>query len=113
MSRQVQRLVRNQVLFREVNERVRETLGQTEGPLDFVCECCSEECIERVTLDVTEYDRVRANANLFLVSAGHERLDVERVVDQGEGYLLVQKTVDVETVERTDPRSSNGPTNGS
>jgi hypothetical protein len=91
--------------FREVNERVRETLGRDEGLLDFVCECGNEDCIDRVTLDVSEYERVRSNATLFLIATGHERLHLERVVDQGEGYLLIQKTVDVDTVERADPRS--------
>ena len=105
MSRQLPRLVRNQILFREVNERVRETLGREEGSLDFVCECGNDDCIDKVTLDVREYERVRSNATLFLIATGHEMLDVERVVDQGDGYLLIQKTVDVDTVERADPRS--------
>jgi hypothetical protein len=81
VSRQLPRLVKNQILFREVNERVRETLGRDEGLLDFVCECGNEDCIDRVTLDVREYERVRSNASLFLIAAGHERLHLERVVD--------------------------------
>ena len=105
LSRQLPRLVKNQILFREVNERVRETLGREEGPLDFVCECGNEDCIDRVTLDVREYERVRSNVTLFLIATGHERLDVERVVDQGDGYLLIQETVDAGSAERADPRS--------
>jgi hypothetical protein len=31
--------------------------------------------------------------------------EVELVVDQGDGYVLVEKTVDVERVEAADPRS--------
>jgi hypothetical protein len=102
---QLQRLVRSHVLFREVNERVREVVNPVAAPLEFLCECSNEECTETVTLDLAEYDRIRSHANLFAVAPGHERPAVDRVVDQGEGYILVEKTVDVESVVATDPRS--------
>ena len=89
MSRQLQRLVRSQILFREVNERVLESVGSLEGPLEFLCECSNEDCIETVAL----------HPNLFVVTAGHEIPEVERVIDQGEGYVLVEKTVGADRVE--------------
>jgi hypothetical protein len=92
-------------LFREVNERLRETVGAFKGPLEFLCECSKEDCIETVGLDLEEYERIRSHPNLFVVASGHELPEVERVVDQGEGYLLVEKTVAAEVVIEADPRS--------
>lgn len=105
MSRSLQRLVRSQILFREVNERVRETIGAFGGPIDFLCECSQEDCTESVELDMEEYERIRSHANLFVVVTGHELLEVDRVVDQGNGYVLVEKIVAVDEVVAADPRS--------
>jgi hypothetical protein len=88
MSRELHRLVRSQILFREVNERLRDT-----------------DCIETVTLDLNAYERVRAHPNLFLVASGHEVLEVDRVIDQGDGYVLVEKIVEADEVIRADPRT--------
>jgi hypothetical protein len=106
LSRPVYRLVRNQILFREVNERIRETIGSFGGTTaEFLCECSNEDCIETIALDLEEYERIRSDANLFVVASGHERLEVDRIVDQGRGYVLVEKTAEVSRVIATDPRS--------
>jgi hypothetical protein len=104
MSQLIPKLVGNQLLFREVNERLRETVAPFEGPLEFLCECSNGDCIETVGLDLDEYDRVRSHPNLFVIAAGHETLEVERVVDQGPGYILVE-TVGADAVVKADPRS--------
>ena len=105
MSQLLPKLVKNQLLFREVNERLRETVGSFEGPLEFLCECSADDCIETVELRLDEYERIRAHSNLFVVSSGHERLEVERVVDQARDHLLVEKTVGAAAVVEADPRS--------
>ena len=105
MSRQLERLVRSQILFREVNERLREVVDGFDGPLEFLCECSHEDCIETIGLEITEYDRVRSNPNLFFVTVGHERREVDRVVDQGQGYILVEKIFGANEVISADPRS--------
>jgi hypothetical protein len=112
VSRSVDRLVRNQILFREVNERIRETVGAVGTVAEFLCECSNEDCIESVMLDLKDYERIRSDANLFVVVPGHERLEVDRVVDQGHGYVLVQKTAEVASVIATDPRSPGGRIDG-
>lgn len=104
MSQLVPPKVSNQLLFREVNERLRETIGSEQSPLDFLCECSSEDCIETISLSLEDYDRVRSHSNLFFVAPGHERLEVERIVDQEDGFLLVQNTVAADAVIRADPR---------
>jgi Flp pilus assembly pilin Flp len=48
VSQLLPKQVRNQMLFREVNERLRETVGSFEERLEFVCECSNEDCIETI-----------------------------------------------------------------
>ena len=105
MSQLLPKQVRNQMLFREVNERLRETVGSFEERLEFVCECSNEDCIETIGVTLEAYEEVRAHANLFIVAPGHELLEVDRVVDQGPGYLLVEKIVATQAVIESDPRS--------
>jgi hypothetical protein len=112
VSRSVHRFVRNQILFREVNERIRETIGSAGTTAEFLCECSNEDCIESLVLDLSEYERIRSDANLFVIVPGHERLEVDRVIDQGRGYVLVEKTAEVQKVIATDPRSPEGRSDG-
>jgi hypothetical protein len=86
----LERVARNHVLFREVNERVRELLDESAGSAEFICECLSEDCIETLMLSVAEYERIRAHPNLFLVCSGHEVPTVERVVEETDGYKIVE-----------------------
>jgi hypothetical protein len=39
---------------------------------------------------IEDDERIRSNSSLFLVQAGHETLEVERVVVQVNGYLVVE-----------------------
>ena len=100
--------MKTQFVFREVNERVRETIGSFGGPIDFLCECSQEDCTDSVELDMAEYERIRSHANLFVVVTGHDLLEVYRVVDQGNGYVLVEKIVAVDEVVAANPRSRGG-----
>ena len=93
MSVSLERLVRNQVVFREVNDRIRELREKVElpGATDFICECSREDCTETVSLPVDEYESVRSSPTLFLIVPGHETLEVERVVDVNDRFMLVEK----------------------
>jgi hypothetical protein len=64
MSVSLERLARNQVLFREVNERLREIVGDSATPSEFLCECSKTDCTETITLDADEYEGVRSSPNL-------------------------------------------------
>ncbi len=93
MSLWEERATRNEALFREVNERVKEIHeGQAIGSsADFVCECPDDTCTERLTVPIKTYERVRSQPLLFLVRPGHERPELEHVVEQGDGFLIVKK----------------------
>lgn len=104
MARTVDRLVRNQILFREVNERVREVVDRADDALEFLCECSNEDCTATIPLSGAAYEHVRSRANLFVVVEGHERLEVEHVVEERAGFVLVEKLVDADIVVQADPR---------
>ena len=105
-----ERIGMNEAVFRDVNERIQdvaEAFDLTGEPVDFVCECGSAECVERIALGRDEYERLRAEPHLFAVSHGHVAPDVEEVVEERKGYDVVRKFegVPTEIAEATDPRS--------
>ena len=84
----------NEALFREVNERIdqlHDDLGGTKT-FEIVCECGSAACTDRFPITNDDYDALRADVHRFAVVPGHERPDVERTVEQRDGYLVVEKT---------------------
>jgi hypothetical protein len=105
MSVSLERLARNQVLFREVNERLREIVDESVGPTEFLCECSNQDCTEKIALGVEEYEGVRSSSNLFVVARGHEIPTIERVVGESDGYKLVEKIIGVDYAVHMDPRT--------
>ncbi|MGH3043878.1 MAG: hypothetical protein ACRDM2_04045 [Gaiellaceae bacterium] len=94
MPLSTQRLVRNQVIFREVNERLRGLAdGVPDGHTDYLCECSDVSCTVKIELRFSEYEAVRARPRTFFIVPGHERLEVDRVVDGNERYTIVEKIV--------------------
>jgi hypothetical protein len=90
----LQRLARNQVIFREVNERLRDLAdGVPDGTAEYICECSDTGCTAKIELKLFQYEAVRARPKCFFIVTGHERLEVERVVDQVDGYVVVEKIV--------------------
>jgi hypothetical protein len=88
------RIGRNEVIFREVNERLRE-LGEgfslVSEVAEFVCECGNSACAERVRMPLEEYERIRADGRRFFVINGHEELEYERVIEERAGFSIVEK----------------------
>ena len=94
-----ERAARNEVVFREVNEQVaglEERSGSRSA--SFVCECAEASCIDRIGVPLDVYEAVRANPRRFIVKPGHERTELERVVDTRDGYLVVEKIGDAGAV---------------
>jgi hypothetical protein len=68
-----ERLVRNQVLLREVNERIAEASASWDGGAgEWLCECSHDECVETLALSALEYERIRSSPNVFVIVPGHE-----------------------------------------
>jgi hypothetical protein len=105
MSTSRERLARNQALFRDVNERLLELAGGfQDGAVDIVCECSREDCTTTLAVMRDDYESVRAHSTFFLVTTGHELLEVERVVDRRDGFTVVEKITGTDFAEQTDPR---------
>jgi hypothetical protein len=111
-SKQQQR--RNQILFREVNERVREVAAPLLGARkegEFLCECGHEACIETIRLDVEEYEAVRASPHRFVMVPGHQDGKVKATPVQGNGrFVVVEISAFREQAASHDPRRRNGRT---
>jgi hypothetical protein len=101
----------NEAVFRQVNERIeelqREFALQTHEPLQIVCECDRVDCTERFSVTLGVYEEVRSDPSCFFVLPGHEDPQVEAVVSNTGGYLIVRKHPGepTELARETDPRS--------
>jgi hypothetical protein len=91
------RTARNESLFREVNERVKE-LNEAFDALsrnaEWICECGNTECLEPIPMTHEEYEAVRARgSDCFFVKPdqAHVVPDVETIVERHERYWVVQK----------------------
>lgn len=88
-----ERLAKNEATFRVLNENIQNiasTLGGNE-PFEFICECATTGCFERLTLTLEEYERVRGDGAHFLLAAGHEDIEVEQVIAHRDNYVVVEK----------------------
>jgi hypothetical protein len=84
------RVRQNQLVFREVNQRIADiTRGQHEQESEFLCECGQTSCVSVVDLDLVEYEAVRERGDLFIAASGHCVEGVDRLVESRDGYDLV------------------------
>jgi hypothetical protein len=109
MDPRQERLARNEALFREVNERVREIAvvhGDDDHVYEFYCECSNADCTFQLRATLDEYEAVRAHANRFLVAPSHSLPEIETVVERRDDHWVVEKHGEpAELVEQLDPRS--------
>jgi hypothetical protein len=101
------RLAKNEIFFREANELIERDAATLDGNVDFICECSSAGCIERLMLTRREYEHVRAEGKRFVVVVGHEQTSVEHVVERHTTYLVVEKHgragIDADRADPRDP----------
>ena len=106
MGTREERLGKNEAVFREVNERIRDvTIVPAET--QFLCECADATCTAPVSMSLTDYEVVRANPRHFLIVPGHEVLEVEDVIEQHAAFTVVRKKAGdpAQIAVATDPRS--------
>jgi hypothetical protein len=93
------KLARNEYVLKQANKRIDELarrlaaegLAAEEREIEFLCACGDTACREKIHLSLAEYERIRMQPDAFIVRPGHERDDVERVVERHDGYLAVEK----------------------
>jgi len=113
MDERERRLGLNEVLFREVNERlvdVRDVSVARGSTYDFICECANRDCDARVALTMEEYEEVRRVPTHFLIHPGHEFREIEAIVLESPRYCVVEKREGdaAELASEHDPRSQEG-----
>ena len=98
------RVVKNEALFRDVNERIKEIdeshgIGTAER-WDFICECGDETCFERISMTKAQYERLRSRPIQFSVVPGHEIPEVERVILRDDDFVVVEKDLGERRIAR-------------
>ena len=89
---QAKRLAQNEVIFRRVNEHVREAEERVSHDFPrFICECSNLECDRRVLVPLDVYKKVRKNPAHFFIYPSHAMADIERVLETHDGYEIVEK----------------------
>jgi hypothetical protein len=94
VSDRTERIGVNEALFREVNERIERLQTDLGEPSTFeiVCECGVADCTERFSITSDAYEALREDVHRFAVVPGHERPELERIIERHTGYLVVEKT---------------------
>lgn len=106
MGAREQRIASNEASFRDVNERIAGQQASPTSSLELICECGDLDCLERINVEVSEYEQARSDPRLFLAKPGHIDAQAEQVVAEHGGHQLVRKTGDAAAVaEERDPRS--------
>jgi redox-regulated HSP33 family molecular chaperone len=106
---QLRKWIENQVVFRSTNEKIkknfdalknialheeqREFAYRPNTKLYYVCECSDENCHQRLKLLQSTYDKIHQKRNRFIVVDGHEKVEVEKVVERHPNYSVVEKYV--------------------
>ncbi|MBA3843066.1 MAG: hypothetical protein H0X39_10705 [Actinobacteria bacterium] len=108
MDERDRRMAQNEVLFREVNERVRDVAAQLgdDGGYEYFCECANKDCTFRVSLSLADYEAIRQNPKQFVVLPNHYTPEIEDVVAESETFWIVRKSGEAgDYVAELDPRS--------
>ena len=92
MKRTRERIAKTEALFRNVNEGINDASNQLDTEKGrFVCECGDPDCTERIEVPIDEYESVREHPTRFVVSPGHVKGPVEKVVERRPGYAVIEK----------------------
>jgi hypothetical protein len=105
-----ERLAKNEIIFRDVNERIKDAAVaaaiRDDRSLGFLCECSNVDCTLRLRVTIEEYERARSDPSQFIVALGHELPEIENVIFVGDGYQIVRKEGAAAVLaEKRDPRS--------
>jgi len=107
VNRTRERIAKTEALFRNVNEEIKDAADRFESEDgEFVCECGDPNCTEHMRIPLAEYERVRQHATRFVVRPGHVKGPIEREVERGRTYAVIEKLdrVVARIVRRLNPR---------
>ena len=80
-----------QLVFREVNKRIREVSDGwgPNGRVEFLCECGREDCVATFALTEAQFDELLGNADWFVVASEHRsEANGQRILGAYDGFLV-------------------------
>jgi hypothetical protein len=96
----VHRVEQNESTFRAAEEQSNALALLPGISSELVCECDRPDCTQRLQVPATEYERVRAAGERYIVAAGHER-PTERIIERGQGWVAVERISEADEVTPT------------
>jgi hypothetical protein len=94
MDAREERLARNELLFRDLNEQVEFVATPIDidaSTFEFFCECSNIDCTLRLPMSLAEYEDARSDPTLFVVAPGHDLPEIEEVLRRTDSYQIVRK----------------------
>jgi hypothetical protein len=82
----------SQVLYREVNQRIREVSESFEADenVEFLCECGHEDCMTTLELTRAQFDGLLRDPGHVLLAAEHgASADGARILAEYESFIVV------------------------
>lgn len=85
---------RREANLRGLNERIADAQHQAGNGfqrLRLVCECSLIECEDAIDVPTPVFEDARDAGARYIVSPGHVLQEVEHAVEQGDGWVIVEK----------------------
>ena len=101
------RITRNEVAAREINEGIEDADSRPANSfIHILCECGLEDCERVLAITRPVYERVRSDPRQFVILPSHLIAEVEAVVPESNGFLIVAKRggTPEDSALRTGPR---------
>jgi hypothetical protein len=92
-------IAENEVVLREVNERIAEKTSDLEArglagrddTSEYLCSCGRPDCDESIELTLEEFETAHAREDQFVVVPGHHVPTIEDVIARHDSYAVVRK----------------------
>jgi hypothetical protein len=99
MAQAAERTAENEVVLREVNERIAEkTLDlavrgftSEDETSEYLCACGRPDCDASLKLRLAQVEDAHARDDQFIVAPGHEQPEIEEIAARHDGYSVVRK----------------------
>lgn len=102
MDERHERIAKNETVFRAANREIKhaeqEAGGGTDQLIEVLCECGRKGCSGLIALTIADYDGIHSQEDRFVVLGGHQSAEIERVVEERAGYLVVDKFGEAEEI---------------
>jgi hypothetical protein len=102
MDERHERIAKNETVFRAANRKIQhaeeDAGGGADKIIEVLCECGRDACSGLIALAIAEYEAAHSEGDRFVVLRGHESAEIERVVEERAGYLVVDKFGEAEDI---------------